>query len=258
METDRLGVEHVLKKLDKFFVGARRVELYDLKEVLKKSELTVLASAFGANDQRRIFVHKRTQLEYDICGYVKESSDHFIMLRTFSKEDGMNFEYLTQPSKKWTFEQPKLKSWVESMCFGKVLNLFAGKVRLGCSSETRVDISDEWNPDFAMDCRKFVSEWSDYGLRFDTVILDPPYTWRKAKEKYKGKMIGEYPRLKNELLRIISGEAIVISLGWDTAGMAHKRGFEKTAVRVVCHGGDHRDTLCLVESRVREVDIDTL
>lgn len=167
----------------------------------------------------------------------------------------MIFEYLTQPPKKWTFEQPKLKSWVESMCFGRVLNLFAGKVKLDCN-EVRVDCSPEWEPDFTMDCREFV-EMATQGL-FDTVILDPPYTWRKAKEKYAGKMIGEYPRLKNELLRIISAEARVISLGWDTVGMAHKRGFEKTAVCIVCHGGDHRDTLCLVESRVREVDIDSL
>ena len=71
-------------------------------------------------------------------------------------------------------------------------------------------------------------------------------------------MIGEYPRLKNELLGIISESARVISLGWDTVGMANKRGFEKIALCVVCHGGDHRDTLCLVESRAREVDFDSL
>jgi len=181
----------------------------------------------------------------------------------------MNFEYLTQPPKKWTFEQPKLRAWVESQCFGRVLNLFAGKVRLGCSDETRVDCSDEFLPDFEMDCREFVEFYKTpkpinssphYAAapNFDTVILDPPYTWRKAKEKYDGKMIGEYPRLKNELLSIISNEARVISLGWDTVGMAHKRGFEKTAVCVVCHGGDHRDTLCLVERRAREVDFDSL
>ena len=40
----------------------------------------------------------------------------------------MKLEYILQPPKKWTFEQPKLKKWVESYCKGTVLNLFAGKL----------------------------------------------------------------------------------------------------------------------------------
>ena len=38
-------------------------------------------------------------------------------------------------------------------------------------------------------------------------------------------------------------------MNWDTVGMGAGRGFEKIAVCVVCHGGDHRDTLGLVEVR---------
>ena len=164
----------------------------------------------------------------------------------------MNFTYLAQPPKKWTFEQPKLKAWVELWCYerGPALNLFAGKTRLSLN-ETRVDINSDHKPDHTCDCRDFVKFWGEReGTPFDTVILDPPYTWRKAKEKYGGKMIGQYPRLKDELLEILTPDARVISLGWDTVGMAKKRGFEKIAVCVVCHGGDHRDTLGLVERRI--------
>jgi len=164
----------------------------------------------------------------------------------------VEFEYLCQPPKKWTFEQPKLKKWVEGWCGleGVTLNLFAGKTIL-CLHELRVDISDEYNPDDVIDCRDFVKQWGlkGRGGLFDAVILDPPYTWRKAKEKYGGKMIGQYPRLKDELLDILAPNARVISLGWDTVGMSKSRGFKKIAVCVVCHGGDHRDTLCLVEER---------
>lgn len=42
----------------------------------------------------------------------------------------MNFTYLMQPPRKYTFEMPKLKEWTESYCKGKVLNLFAGKTHL--------------------------------------------------------------------------------------------------------------------------------
>ncbi len=59
----------------------------------------------------------------------------------------VKFTYLAQPPKKWTFEQPKLKLWTEDWCYGKVLNLFAGQTKMDCD-EFRVDISDEYNPDF--------------------------------------------------------------------------------------------------------------
>jgi len=164
----------------------------------------------------------------------------------------MQFEYLCQPPKKWTFEQPKLKKWVEGWCQGELLNLFAGKIDIRWD-EISVDISKEWLPQYNMDCRDFVKHWKQFESDlFHTVVLDPPYTWRKAKEKYGGKMIGQYPRLKDELLDILTPNARVISLGWDTVGMSKSRGFKKIAVCIVCHGGDHRDTLCLVEERQLE------
>ena len=42
----------------------------------------------------------------------------------------MEFTYLTQPVNRYTFKQPQLRKWVEDHCEGKVLNLFAGKVKL--------------------------------------------------------------------------------------------------------------------------------
>ena len=42
----------------------------------------------------------------------------------------MDFTYLSQPPRKYTFEQPQLKEWTEKWCQGKVLNLFAGKTKL--------------------------------------------------------------------------------------------------------------------------------
>jgi hypothetical protein len=67
---------------------------------------------------------------------------------------------------------------------------------------------------------------------------------------YNGNMIGHYPRLKDDLLNIITDDATIITLGWDTVGMSKSRGFSKYAVGIVCHGGDHRDTLMLVEKRI--------
>jgi len=158
----------------------------------------------------------------------------------------MEITYLQQPPKRWTFEQPKLKTWVEHWCVGKTLNLFAGKVRLGVN-EFRVDLSNEFRPDVCSDAFEFVTTTP---LQFDTVILDPPYNIRKSREKYNGKYIGHLTKIKNALPGILNDRARVISLGYDSVGMSKSRGFEKIAVCLVCHGGDHNDTICLVEQKV--------
>lgn len=160
----------------------------------------------------------------------------------------MDFTYLTQPPRSYTFEQPKLKLWVEKWCRGKVLNLFGGSTRLRVD-EISNDIDINMKTDFHMDVIEFVEGWKKEP--FDTIILDPPYNWRKAKEKYEGRMIGKYPQLKNKLLSIIEKDARVITFGYDTVGMSKSRGFEKIAICLVCHGGDHHDTLCLVEERIK-------
>lgn len=42
----------------------------------------------------------------------------------------INFTYLKQPIRKYTFEAPKIRKWVENRCKGFTLNLFAGKTLL--------------------------------------------------------------------------------------------------------------------------------
>ena len=56
------------------------------------------------------------------------------------KDKKIDFTYLKQPPKRYTFEQPKLKKWVESWCNGKVLNLFAGRTLLDID-EYRIDVN---------------------------------------------------------------------------------------------------------------------
>jgi len=160
----------------------------------------------------------------------------------------MKFTYLTQPPKKFTFEQPQLKKWTERNCKGKVLNLFAGKTTL-LADEFRVDMNREMKANWYGDAFEFVMTTD---MKFDTVILDPPYNLRKSREKYKGKYMGSYTKIKNELHRILNEGARVISYGYDTVGMGKSRGFEKTEVCVVCHNGDHNDTLCLIEDMMNK------
>lgn len=162
----------------------------------------------------------------------------------------MEFTYLTQPPKKYTFEQPKLKEWVESNCEGKVLNLFAGTTKLDVD-EVRVDIDVEVEPDYCMDAYDFVIKCVEHEAKFDTIILDPPYNLRKSREKYGGRYIGSFTKIKNLIPNILNEGGVVITLGYDSVGMSKSRGFKKEAVCLVCHNGDHNDTIVLKERMER-------
>jgi predicted RNA methylase len=60
---------------------------------------------------------------------------------------------------------------------------------------------------------KFVKETD---MKFDTIVLDPPYNLRKAREKYDGVYIGSFTKIKNELNRILNHDGVIITLGYDT------------------------------------------
>ena len=69
--------------------------------------------------------------------------------------------------RRYTFQSPKIKQWVEENSQGKVLNLFAGKTLLELD-EVRNDLDVEANAESQMDAVDFVKNWR--GHKFDTVI----------------------------------------------------------------------------------------
>ena len=160
----------------------------------------------------------------------------------------IDFTYLMQPPKRYTFEQPQLKQWVEKWCRGKVLNLFAGKVELSMFiDEFRVDLDRNCPADYYGDAFEFVNSWQ--GEKFDTIIFDPPYSLRKSREKYEGRYIGKDTKIKDVLYKVIKPKGRVITLGYSSTGMSKKRGFSKIAICLVCHSGNHDDTIGVVEDK---------
>ncbi len=164
-------------------------------------------------------------------------------------KDNVEFTYLYQPPKRYTFEQPKLKKWIENNCEGKVLNLFAGKVKLNVD-ELRVDIDESMPTDYCMNAIDFVDMCIKNNTKFDSIILDPPYNIRKSREKYEGRWIGKLTKIKNKLTEILNENGVIISCGYDSVGMSKKRGFKKESICLICHGGDHNDTICLKERKL--------
>lgn len=169
----------------------------------------------------------------------------------------INFTYLSQPPRRYTFEAPKVKEWTETWCKGKVLNLFAGKTILNVD-EVRVDIDKNVIAHHCMDAYEFLKTWiihvkdnkQEYD-KFDTIILDPPWNYRKAREKYEGRWIGKLTKVKNLLPQILNDGGRVISWGYSTVGMSKSRGFKKVAICLVCNNGDHNDSMGLVEEKIK-------
>jgi len=160
----------------------------------------------------------------------------------------IEFTYLRQPPRKYTFEMKKLKQWTEKNCIGNVLNLFAGKTLLNVS-ETRVDLNKDMPADYYMDSYEFVEMAKEKGWKYNTIIFDPPYNLRKSREKYNGIYTSELRKIKTLLPDILKENGRVISYGYDTTGMGKTRGFEKISLCIVNHAGDHNDTLCLIEQK---------
>tara|TARA_R100001163_G_scaffold5569_1_gene6658 strand:+ start:2585 stop:3076 length:492 start_codon:yes stop_codon:yes gene_type:complete len=151
--------------------------------------------------------------------------------------------------KRYTFESPKIKKWVENNSSGKVLNLFAGKTNLDLD-EVRNDIDESMNAEYHKDCLDFVKEW--IGHKFDTIILDPPYALRKAMEMYNGNYTSRFKQLADNLDDILNEGGKIISFGYHSTFMGKVRGYKLESLCVFAHGGSQHCTIGIIEMRDEE------
>lgn len=110
-----------------------------------------------------------------------------------------------------------------------------------------------------VDAEKFLESMVKLGLagKVDLAIVDPPYSPRQVSECYReaGIAVGMadtqnaalYARVRAALLPLLTPEAIVLSFGWNSAGMG--KGWKQLEIMLVAHGGAHNDTICLAEQR---------
>lgn len=172
--------------------------------------------------------------------------------RIINADVPVRFEHIRQPPKRWTFEQPQTKQWVENHLQGSVLNLFAGKVKLDVN-EFRVDLSPEFHPDLVSDAFQAVLKFIALGITFDCVILDPPYSLRQSHEKYDGRTVSQFRKVMDKIPMILNSGGLVISLGYQSAPMSRSRGFRLTDGLLVWHGGGHNNTIVSVEQFERNL-----
>ena len=123
------------------------------------------------------------------------------------------------------------------------------------------DLNPETTAQHHMDAEAFLLLLGSQGVKADLIIFDPPYSPRQISECYKeaGITVGMketqnaalYARMKSALLPILTPDAVVLSFGWNSAGMGKKHGFEQIEIKLVCHGAAHNDTICLAEQRTQ-------
>jgi hypothetical protein len=118
------------------------------------------------------------------------------------------------------------------------------------------DLNPEFEADYHMDALDFLKTIN----RADMVLFDPPYSPRQVAECYKhtGKQVNMqttqasfWGNIKKEIARIVDGDGVVISFGWNSGGIGSVSGFEILEILLVAHGGWHNDTICTVERKIQ-------
>lgn len=151
-----------------------------------------------------------------------------------------------------TFMIKPIDVWIRSFLpHGRVLDPFAN--RPSPYGAITNDLNPDADVDFHLDALDFLRRFEDQSV--DCVLFDPPYSLRQLKECYDsiGRSLTQresqrfFSDLKDEIQRVIKPGGVVFSFGWSTVGMGRSRGFDKEGLLIVCHGGIHNDTLCLIE-----------
>ena len=113
--------------------------------------------------------------------------------------------------------------------------------------EIRNDVRVDMPADYHMDALDFVKRWG--GERFNTILLDPPYAYRKSMEMYEGAVSSPFNQIKNQLYRIIHKNGIVITFGYHSNVMGKSRNYRQEHILLMSHGGAIHDTIAVIERK---------
>lgn len=122
------------------------------------------------------------------------------------------------------------------------------------------DLNPETLAQHHMDAEAFLLKLKSDGIAADLGIFDPPYSPRQISECYKaiGLKVGMeetqngrlYKRVRDAMDALLSPGGIVLSFGWQSAGMGKGRGYETLEIALINHGGGHNDTICMAERKL--------
>lgn len=161
----------------------------------------------------------------------------------------------SMPSR-WTFQIPPIKKLLDRYVGdGKGwIDPFAGE---RSPAEITNDLNPERKTNYHLDAFEFIIGLN--GQKYKGILFDPPYSTHQLKESYQNigreflyadTLNASFFDLKELIaLKIVPG-GIAVSCGWNTIGFGKKNGFKIVEILLVCHGGQHNDTIVTVERKV--------
>lgn len=122
------------------------------------------------------------------------------------------------------------------------------------------DLDPGTSAQYHMDAEAFCAMLAAQGVQCDFAVFDPPYSPRQIAECYKsiGLKVGMketqnarlYKRVRDALDKLMVPGSVVLSFGWQSAGMGVGRAYEIVEIMLVAHGGGHNDTICVAERKL--------
>ena len=107
---------------------------------------------------------------------------------------------------------------------------------------------------YSKDALEYLQNYHDSSV--DGVLFDPPYSPRQLKECYDsmGMVLHDtkssvWSNWKDQIARVIRPGGLCLSFGWSSQGLGKNRGFEIIEIMLIAHGGNHNDTIVVVEKK---------
>lgn len=155
-----------------------------------------------------------------------------------------------------TFDIHPIKNLIDKYNYEGCLSIdpFANKQRLASITN---DIDSSFKTDYNLDALSFLKMFDTNSI--DLVFNDPPFSPRQVSECYKklGLTVNMqttqssfWSNQKDEISRVLKIGGHCLSFGWNSNGIGKNRGFVIDEILLVAHGGNHNDTICVVERKV--------
>lgn len=154
-----------------------------------------------------------------------------------------------------TFSIAPIKAFVRRHMRGVSVDPFARNKRWATYTN---DLNPHTEAEHHLDAVDFLRKLDGEGVRADTVIFDPPYSPRQIAECYAAAGLTatmadtQSARFKREcrdaIRALCAPGTVVLSFGWNSVGMGPL--YRTDEILLVCHGGDHNDTICLAQTMV--------
>lgn len=156
-------------------------------------------------------------------------------------------------ARKYTFEDPAIRNWVEARLHGHVLNLCCGQTHLDYDGPVhRNDIDIDRDADTHFDAVT-VGERIDSNT-FDTVVVDPPWSskddspdFTKRRDRYGDEYVDSYAQMKDGVESVLRPGGRCITFGYDSSGLGAGRGAIVEEIALINFTGNHNDAIAVVE-----------